>query len=174
MTPAPFTIRKLNHFAYRCRDAEETRRFYEDLLGLPLAHVIRADRVPSTGEWNPYCHLFFAMADGSYVAFFDLGDDTAALPSPNTPAWVNHLALEVATEAELLAAKARLEEAGVEVLGVTDHHIIHSIYCFDPNGLRVELTRWAVDEAHMHQEARGAHAALAEWTRDKRARRAAS
>ena len=169
--PKPWTIRKLNHFAYRCRDAEETRHFYEDLLGLPLAHVIRADHVPSTGEWNPYCHLFFAMADGSYVAFFDLGDDTAAAPSPNTPAWVNHLALEVGGEAELLAAKRRLEEAGVEVLGVTDHHIIHSIYFFDPNGLRVELTCWAVDAAHMETESRSAHAALAEWTRDKAARR---
>ena len=33
------TIRGLYHFAYPCRDAEETRHFYEDLLGLPLAHV---------------------------------------------------------------------------------------------------------------------------------------
>lgn len=166
-----WTVRKLNHFAWRCRDAEETRRFYENLLGLPLAHVIRADRVPSTGEWNPYCHLFFRMADGSYVAFFDLGDDTAALPSPNTPAWVNHLALEVGSQAELLAAKRRLEEAGVDVLGVTDHRIIHSIYFFDPNGLRVELTCWAVDQEQMAQEAKGAHAQLAEWTREKAARR---
>ena len=48
-----FTIQKLNHFAYKCRDAEETRRFYEDLLGLPLAHVIKEDYVPSTGAYNP-------------------------------------------------------------------------------------------------------------------------
>ena len=39
-------------------------------------------------------HIFFRMADGSYVAFFDLGDDTAAEPSPNTPAWANQIALE--------------------------------------------------------------------------------
>jgi catechol 2,3-dioxygenase-like lactoylglutathione lyase family enzyme len=172
MSATPWTVRKLNHFAWRCRDAEETRHFYEDLLGLPLAHVIKADRVPSTGEWNPYCHIFFRMADGSYVAFFDLGDDTAALPSPNTPAWVNHLALEVGSEAELLAAKARLEAAGVEVLGVTDHHIIHSIYFFDPNGLRVELTCWAVGAEEMEKAARSAHAELAEWNRAKAARRA--
>ena len=29
-------IRKLHHNAYRCRDSEETRHFYEDFLGLPL------------------------------------------------------------------------------------------------------------------------------------------
>jgi catechol 2,3-dioxygenase-like lactoylglutathione lyase family enzyme len=163
-----FAIQKLNHFAWRCRDAEETRHFYEDLLGLPLVHVIQQDYVPSTGEYNPYTHIFFEMRDGSYVAFFDLGDGIASAPSPNTPAWVNHLALEVETEAELLAAKARLEEAGIEVLGITDHHIIHSIYFFDPNGLRVELTRRAVDDAYMKQEAAIARQKLDAWTAQKR------
>jgi catechol 2,3-dioxygenase-like lactoylglutathione lyase family enzyme len=122
-----FKVQKLNHFAYRCRDAEETRHFYEDLLGLPLAHIIEADHVPSTGEYQPYCHVFFQMGDGSFIAFFDLGDDVAPEPSPNTPSWVNHIALEVETMEELLDAKKRLEAAGVDVLGVTDHHIIQSI-----------------------------------------------
>ena len=54
-------IRGLHHFAWRCRDCEETRAFYEDLLGLPLVHVIRADTVPSTGEHCPYVHIFFRM-----------------------------------------------------------------------------------------------------------------
>ena len=85
--PVPFVpIRGLHHFAWRCRDCEETRAFYEDLLGLPLVHVIRSDVVPSTGEHCPYVHVFFRMADGSHLAFFDLGDNVAAAPSPNTPA----------------------------------------------------------------------------------------
>ena len=165
-----FTIEGLNHFAYRCRDAEETRQFYEDLLGLPLVHVIRQDYVPSTNEYCPYTHIFFQMGDGSFVAFFDLGDDVAAAPSPNTPSWVNHLALQVPEEQQLIAAKARLEKAGVPVIGITDHEIIHSIYFFDPNGLRVELTTWAVDQAHMAEEARLARARLDEWTEMKRRR----
>ena len=163
-----FAIQKLNHFAYRCRDAEETRHFYEDLLGLPLVHVIQEDHVPSTGEYNPYTHIFFEMRDGSYVAFFDLGDNIAPDPSPNTPAWVNHLALEVATREELLVAKTRLEGAGLKVLGVTDHHIINSIYFFDPNGLRVELTTRTVDEAYMRKEAANARQKLDAWTARKR------
>ena len=51
------TIHGLHHFAYRCRDAEETRRFYEDLLGLPLVMTMKLDVVPSTGEHCPYVHL---------------------------------------------------------------------------------------------------------------------
>lgn len=169
----PFTVQSLNHFAWRCKDAEETRHFYEDVLGMPLAHVIRADHVPSTGEYCPYTHIFFRMADGSFMAFFDLGDDVAALPSPNTPAWVNHIALQVADRAALEAAKARLEAAGVEVLGITDHEIIESIYFFDPNGFRVELTTWQVDQAYMDRAQQHARAMLDAWTTEKRARRAA-
>jgi catechol 2,3-dioxygenase-like lactoylglutathione lyase family enzyme len=166
----PVPIRGLHHFAYRCRDCEETRHFYEDVLGLPLVHVIKSDHVPSTGEYCPYVHIFFQMTDGSYIAFFDLGDDVKAEPSPNTPSWVNHIALRVDSVAALRAAKARLEAAGVEVLGVTDHHIIESIYFFDPNGIRLELTTPTVTEAEMEHLAQQAHAEVQEWTREKRAR----
>ena len=169
----PVPVQGLHHFAWRCRDSEETRRFYEDLLGLPLAHVIKSDHVPSTGEYCPYVHIFFQMRDGSYIAFFDLGDDTAALPSPNTPAWVNHIALRVDSVNDLLAAKARLEGAGVEVLGVTDHHIIESIYFFDPNGIRLELTTPTVPQAEMDAHALHARADLDAWTARKAGLRAA-
>ena len=40
--------------------------------------MIKADHVPSTGEYCPYVHVFFEMRDGSYIAFFDLGDNIAA------------------------------------------------------------------------------------------------
>ncbi len=163
-------VRGLHHFAWRCRDCEETRHFYEDLLGLPLVHVIKADHVPSTGEYCPYVHIFFRMADGSYIAFFDLGDDVKAEPSPNTPAWVNHLALRVDSVEALMAAKARLEAAGIEVIGITDHHIIHSIYFFDPNGIRLELTTPTVSSEEMERLASQAHAEVRSWTQEKRAR----
>ena len=162
----------LHHWAYRCRDAEETRAFYEGILGLPLAHIIKADTVPSTGEFCPYVHIFFQLDDGSYVAFFDLGDDYAADPSPNTPMWVNHLALRVASVEKLEQAKARLEAAGVEVVGITDHHIINSIYFFDPNGIRLELTTQTVSDEYMRQSQKQAHGELASWTAEKEQRRA--
>ena len=161
-------IKGLHHYAYRCRDAEETRAFYEDLLGLPLAHLIRLDHVPSTGEYCPYVHIFFEMKDGSFIAFFDLGDNERAEPSANTPAWVNHLALEVPDRDELLRAKARLEAAGVEVLGVTDHHIIESIYFFDPNGIRLELTVRAIEDAELRRLSTDVRSQLEAWTQEKK------
>ena len=157
------SIEKLHHFAYRCRNAEQTRAFYEDVLGLKLAHVIEADTVPSTGEYSPYFHIFFELGDGSYVAFFDLGDDQATVPDPETPSWVNHLALEVADEAALEAAKARLEGAGVEVLGPTDHGFVKSIYFFDPNDIRLELTCRLIGDDAMAKKAAEAHAGLEAW-----------
>jgi catechol 2,3-dioxygenase-like lactoylglutathione lyase family enzyme len=167
----PVPIRGLHHYAYRCRDCEETRHFYEDILGLPLVHVIRSDHVPSTGEYCPYVHIFFQMRDGSYLAFFDLGDDVKALPSPNTPDWVNHIALRVDTTAQLRAAKERLQAHGIEVLGVTDHHIIESIYFFDPNGIRLELTTPTASAQEMQAHARRAHEEVRQWTRQKAERR---
>jgi catechol 2,3-dioxygenase-like lactoylglutathione lyase family enzyme len=157
----------LHHFAWRCRDAEQTRQFYEDLLELPLVHVIRLDHVPSTGEYCPYVHLFFEMADGSNIAFFDLGDRTAALPSPNTPAWVNHIALRLASLDELARMKARIEAAGVEVVGVTDHHFVRSIYFFDPNGLRVELTVPSAGAEELASFRSAARGHLDAWTQEK-------
>jgi glyoxylase I family protein len=165
--PAPAPIHQLHHFAYRARDAEETRHFYEDILGLPLYHIIQSDHVPSTGEYCPYTHFFFRLQDGSFIAFFDLGNDEAALPSPNTPAWVNHISFRVDSQQALRDMKERLEANGVEVLGITDHHIFHSIYFFDPNGVRLELTAQLADEFQMLQESKTAHARLAEWTARK-------
>lgn len=165
--PAAAPIQQLHHFAYKARDAEETRHFYEDILGLPLYHIIQSDYVPSTGEYCPYTHFFFRLQDGSFIAFFDLGDDVKAEPSPNTPAWVNHIAFRVNTIEELENTKARLQAHGIEVLGVTDHHIFKSIYFFDPNGIRLELSAQLANEEQMAKDSTVAHARLKEWTARK-------
>lgn len=159
-----FAVQGLNHIAWKCRDAEETRAFYEDVLGLPLAHVVRADSVPSTGEKCDYVHIFFQLGDGSFVAFFDLGDGKASAADPQTPGWVNHLALEVGSRQELAAAKQRLLEAGVEVLGITDHHWLQSIYFHDPNGIRLELSWRSKGRDFLDRCAAEAHATLDAWT----------
>ena len=69
--PKAVGIQQLHHYAYRAKDAEETRHFYEDILGLPLYHIIQSDHVPSTGEYCPYTHFFFRLLDGSFIAFDD-------------------------------------------------------------------------------------------------------
>lgn len=166
----PPTIKGLYHFAYPCRDAEETRRFYEELLGLPLVHCMLSDRVPSTGEERPYAHLFFAMADGSYIAFFDLGENEMPLPSPNTPSWVQHFAMETGSVEDVLAVRERLIAAGVEVLGLVDHGYVQSIYFFDPNGLRLEVNARTEPPGLLAEAAREARPLLDKWTAEKAAR----
>ena len=133
-------LQKLHHVAYRCTNAAQTVDFYTRLLGLELAHALTNDYVPSIKQYNPHLHIFFAMEDGSYIAFFEVPMAAPAQKDPNTPAWVQHLALEVKDMDTLLAGKRRLEEAGVEVIGPTDHGFCKSIYFFDPSGHRLEMT----------------------------------
>src|SRR6202012_160245 len=103
------------------------------------------------------------------IAFFDLGDNQNAAPSPNTPQWVNHLALRVGSLAELETARARLGAAGINVLGPTDHQFIKSIYFFDPNGIRLELTAPVLpaSDPTFDKFEREAHEELAAWEREK-------
>lgn len=161
-------IQRLNHVAYRCRDAAETAHFYRDLLGLKLAHVITQDRVPSTQELAPHAHLFFEMADGSWVAFFDLADEHVVEQEKN-PDWAQHLALEVPTLDDLEAAKARLEANDVDVLGPVDHGFIRSIYFYDPSGHRMELTTRTHDADDLARYEAEAAARVDEWSAAKAA-----
>lgn len=164
MEPENF-VQSLHHFAYRCRNAEETRHFYEDILGMPLVHTVYHDRVPSTGEYHPYLHIFFAMRDGGCLAFFDLLDEAGCMPDPDTPEWVNHLAMNVGSRAELEEMKTRLEANGIEVLGVIDHKIFDSIYFFDPNGIRLELAYQIASPERMAELASEAHGVLSQRDR---------
>jgi catechol 2,3-dioxygenase-like lactoylglutathione lyase family enzyme len=164
---APRAVKGMYHFAFPCRDAEETRAFYEDLVGLPLTSCVEVDSVPSSGDPGPYLHLFFEMGDGSYVAFFDLGKGEMPQPSPNTPKWVQHLALEVPTIDDVQVVKRRLEAAQVTVNGLVDHEFVKSIYFFDPNGLRLEITCRTEPPGFLEEQAAQAHAVLARWTASK-------
>jgi catechol 2,3-dioxygenase-like lactoylglutathione lyase family enzyme len=66
-------IKGLHHNAYRCRDSEEMRRFYEDFPGLPLASAL-AITTTKTGRGANVLHTFYEMGDGSYLSFFKVPD----------------------------------------------------------------------------------------------------
>ncbi|MCB1942312.1 MAG: VOC family protein, partial [Candidatus Accumulibacter sp.] len=132
-------IRKIHHVAYRCVDAKQTVEWYGKYLGMDFVLAIAEDKVPSTGEPDPYMHVFLDAGGGNILAFFELPTQPPMDRDRNTPAWTQHIAFEVASLDELLAARQRLQADGIEVVGVTDHTLFKSIYFFDPSGHRLEL-----------------------------------
>ena len=156
-------LQKLHHVAYRCTSAVQTVDFYTRLLGLELVHALTNDYVPSVKQYSPHLHIFFAMEGGSYIAFFEVPIAAPAQKDPNTPAWVQHLALEVKDMDTLLAGKQRLEKAGVEVIGPTDHGFCKSIYFFDPSGHRLELTVRCEQPGELEKFKREAAGVVSAW-----------
>jgi catechol 2,3-dioxygenase-like lactoylglutathione lyase family enzyme len=132
-------INRIHHAAYRCKDAKETVEWYAKNLNMDFVLAIAEDLVPSTKAPDPYMHIFLDAGGGNVLAFFELPNAPEMGRDENTPAWVQHMAFEVDSMETLLAAKAKLEANGVEVLGPTNHTIFKSIYFFDPNGHRLEL-----------------------------------
>ena len=162
-------IQKIHHVAYRCKDAKETVEWYVKYLKMNFILAIAEDLVPSTQAPDPYMHVFLDAGAGNVLAFFELPNSPAMGRDPNTPEWVQHLALQVGSLDDLLAAKARLEADGIEVIGPTDHTIFKSIYFFDPNGHRLELavqtSTPAMDKALDHVK----WDMLNEWAKTKKA-----
>ena len=165
-------IEKIHHVAYRCRDAKETVRFYVDHLNMDFVLAIAEDRVPSTHEPDPYMHVFLDAGQGNVLAFFELPTKPAMGRDENTPVWVQHIAFKVKDRDTLIAYKDKLEQAGLPVLGVTDHSIFHSIYFFDPNGHRIELAcHDPAEEAMLARLDAVKWDMLEEWSQTKRAPR---
>jgi len=162
-------IQRIHHVAYRCRDAKQTVEWYRDNLGMDFVLAIAEDNVPSTHAPDPYMHLFLDAGAGNILAFFELPNAPEMGRDENTPAWVQHIALKVDSVAELRAAKQRLEAAGIEVLGITDHTIFQSIYFFDPSGHRIELAADTATPEMMKRLDEVKWQMLDEWSLTRRA-----
>ena len=168
------SARGLHHAAYRCQDAEQTRWFYEDVIGLPLSLAFVSEEVPGLGDKQPFMHLFFALGDGSYIAFFDQPATAQPEQFAKAHSFDRHIALEVSDEAALLAWQKRINAHGVSCLGPVDHGFVKSVYMYDPNGLQLELTvRTAEHEQAFTYGAETARSELAAWQARTRAEKVA-
>ena len=161
-------IKQIHHVAYRCNDAKETVEFYTKNLNMDFLLAISEEQVPSTKEPDPYMHLFMDAGMGNILAFFEVPNSPPMSKDPNTPDWVQHIAFRVEDEAALMAAKAQLESNGIEVVGPTNHEIIKSIYFFDPNGHRLELTTVTATPEMLKELHDIAPAMLEEWSKTKK------
>lgn len=157
-------LKGLHHNAYRCRDSEETRQFYEDFLGLPLTVSLEIGAT-KTGRSCQHLHTFYQMDDGSFLAFFEAPDMPFEFRD-----WHDfdlHIALEVDRD-HMMAMKKKGEDLGMEVRGVSDHDFIESIYFRDPNGYVIELTTpTETHEKETNPNLNEAREKLARWQSQK-------
>jgi len=168
------SLKGVHHVAYRCKDAKETVAFYQKALGMDFQLAIAENNVPSTGEPDPYMHVFLDAGNNNVLAFFELPTQPEMDRDHNTPIWVQHIAFRVGSMDELLAAKAHLEGMGLDVLGPTHHGIFKSIYFFDPNGHRIELAADIGTAEQMTSLKDVADEMLTEWAETKIAPRHAA
>ena len=153
-------IKGLHHNAYRCRDSEETRAFYEDFLGLELSGSLEIG-TSKTGRKTQALHTFYRLDDGSFLAFFEVPD--TAFEFKDQHDFDLHIALEV-TNSDLLLMLEKGKAAGIETRGVSNHGFIDSIYFRDPNGYVIELTaKLEGHDAAMEPKTNGARAILDNW-----------
>ena len=153
-------IKGLHHNAYRCRDSEETRAFYEDFLGLPLVNALDLSET-KTGRATHTLHTFYRLDDGSCLAFFETDDFPFEFKPQHD--YDLHIALEVAPEVlQPMLTKGRAH--GVETRGPSNHGMVDSIYFRDPNGYVIELcAKRAEHDALMDPATNGARARLRRW-----------
>ncbi|MGE0258949.1 MAG: VOC family protein [Alphaproteobacteria bacterium] len=157
---------RLHHNAYVVKDQEANRRFFEDVLGIPLvATWCEKSWRAELGREVAYCHTFFGLADGGALAFFQFADpELYAMTQAEKPRVSSHyhIALKVGEETydEL---KHRLGRAG-ERFRETDHGYCKSIYSMTPDGMILEFTCDPPDAAEIEALRRAdAHSELARW-----------
>lgn len=125
----------LRHAVLWVTDPAASARFYAEALGLE-AKMERDEAVFMSSPESGTDH--------------DLGLFKASGPgAPERHIGMYHLAWEVATLADLIAAKERLSAMGA-LVGENNHGVSRSLYCQDPDGLEFEIM-WELPE-ELHSE----------------------
>lgn len=162
-TPASLPSR-LHHHAFVTTDQEATRKFYEEIVGLPLVATWTEVEHLIGGEEQEFCHTFYGLGDGGALAFFQFADRqfSEEFAAPSTPSLFRHVALLVTAEIQD-AIRDRAEAAGLETW-TADHGYCKSLYITDPNDLQLEFTVDHPDVEKIETIRRdNAHSDLSRW-----------
>ena len=162
MTATDNSVRHIQHHAYACWDTEETRHFYEDILGMPLvATIVLEDPLRTDGSM--YCHTFFEIADGSVLAFFEHTSLFHPKDFTARSGFHRNVALAVEGDAKVRQFKRKLDAAGVTNV-LMDHGASLSLRFNDPNGLVLELMANIPTSLEYERSSRAsAHSDLQQW-----------
>ena len=128
----PSTGGGVHHLALICSDVEQTIRFYQDLLGFPLAELFENRDYPGS------THFFFDIGNRNMLAFFDF-PGLGLEPVVEAIGGVQHLAISVTPE-RFEDLKKRLEDAGIPYRG-PDLGVEESVYFKDPDNIQIEFIR---------------------------------
>lgn len=159
-------IKGLHHNAYRCRDSEETRKFYEDFLGLKLANAFEIETT-QTGRKTEVLHSFYEMGDGSFLAFFEAPERPFDFKQQHD--FDLHIALEVEYD-KLLEMFKRGKQQEIETRGISNHGFIDSIYFRDPNGYVIELAAKTKSASETVKPETSPQTILNKWQEKKQSR----
>ena len=157
---------RLHHQAFCVKDQEVNRRFFEDVLGIPLAatwceRVFRAE----VGREVDYCHTFYEFADGGALAFFQFADDEAWEKNRAVMQEVGgslHSAFKVSQQTfDELTERCASAKVAVRVI---DHGYCVSMYLKTPDDMKLEFTVDAPGaEAISAMRRKDAHSELKRW-----------
>ena len=137
----------LHHLAIATRDVKAQVEFFTDVIGLELVALYWMHGVADT------VHAFLRLSDTATIALVQgpemqriepqLGVSHAGFTAGDVaPGAVQHIALNVDTEAELLAMRDRIRSRGHWVMGPIDHGMCKSIYLAGPEGMQLEFSTW--------------------------------
>lgn len=121
-------VKELGHIVLYVRNLERSRHFYRDVLGWrEIAALGRGAAMFSSGRTH------------HELLLIEVGPDAAPIPAGRRVG-LYHFGLKIGdSDDDLRAALAQLQEAGVPIVGASDHGVSHSLYILDPDGNEVEL-----------------------------------
>jgi catechol 2,3-dioxygenase len=123
-------VKELGHLVLYVKDVKRSAAFYREVLGWEPV-VLGTPGIPVAAFSSGRTH--------HELLLIEVGEEATPLPAGRRLG-LYHFGLKVGdADEDLREAVVRLEEAGVPIVGATDHTVTHSLYILDPDGNEIEL-----------------------------------
>jgi catechol-2,3-dioxygenase len=123
-------VKELGHLVLYVRDLQRSAAFYRDILGW------RQLEMPNTGF---RAAAFSGGRTHHELLLIEVGPNAQPIPA-GSRVGLYHFGLKVGdSDDELREALAKIQAAGVQIVGASDHTVSHSLYILDPDGNEIEL-----------------------------------
>jgi catechol-2,3-dioxygenase len=121
-------VKELGHIVLYVRNLERSRRFYGDVLGWRQIATMGGQAA-----------MFSSGRSHHELLLLEVGEDATPIPAGRRVG-MYHFGLKIGeSDDELRAAIEHVQKAGVQIVGMSDHTVTHSLYILDPDGNEIEL-----------------------------------